>query len=61
MLKSAPTSAPPPNNNLFGSLLLSDPSSIPAKPLPLAGWNIRYEFKLGHLAEIRQEYEVAVR
>ncbi|KAI8917170.1 Gryzun, putative trafficking through golgi-domain-containing protein [Powellomyces hirtus] len=39
------------------------PSSTgtPAKPLPPAGWHLRYEFKLGVFAEFRQDVEAAIK
>ncbi|KAI9100994.1 Gryzun, putative trafficking through golgi-domain-containing protein [Phlyctochytrium arcticum] len=49
-------SAPP-----IASPTASSVSTQPAKPLPSAGWHLRYEYKLGVFAEFRQDMDTAIK
>lgn len=39
----------------------ADASQAPPSPLTAQGWSVRYDYKLGAFAEIRQEFEVALK
>ncbi|KAJ3023675.1 hypothetical protein HKX48_001899 [Thoreauomyces humboldtii] len=58
-----PPLAAPASRSALSPVSAATPAPVPgsARPLPPAGWHLRYEYKLGVFAEFRQDVEAAIR